>query len=576
MAKQNRRRISDITFCINSDLDVLDSNRSFLQLFDTTTPNISLCSYIDAVEEKSFRYFLQTLTESNSNSRYFVLHLRPPKSTAVVKCLLYVTKCDNAFDVAMQELSYAQEMMDKTILENREYRVLLSKLDLFFFLYDGKNFVLRNAKDQITQFEGSREVFAKLFTEFFKIQPASVESCNCLEALFSDVCAAVADKSYKLLVEDGSFLSVSTALSKARNAYTVMGLITKSGSFVSTQNDYSEKKDGLTDLYNKQTMTKLVMERVDNAKQSGALLIIDVDKFKEFNDTQGHAFGDKVLVTIASIIKEAVSGHGIAGRIGGDEFMCFVDTVDEDTIHNIAHNIKLGVQWSMQATSPDTVVTCSIGIASTAQHCSCYEELFQVADKCLYIAKSRGRNCYIIYKPEEHDNLVVTASLDSRNTAAGRFYMDSALSEMAVLDTLRQKKPDYLDRVFQMLVEYLEVHRISLYTCTDGVFSLTKCFGKHDRTDTRGRYLADSDYFSFFNAYDFLHLDNIATFNTLSKDKFAMYHDSGIASTLEVLCKDECGKAKALVCFDVFKPARTFASAKIVFALIASRLLTDD
>ena len=577
MEEQNQqRRVSDIEFSLDKNLNITWANRSFSMLFNTTNNNLNLADYIDEADVSNFKHFLKNYSSKN-NTPYTILKLKFKRNS--LTCVLFVSRKQGSnFYISLQELSYAQTLMDKTMLKNREYSALLSKFNSYFISYNGSKYALICTKDMKSLYLGKKEDFIINFIDFFEINTEIDGSKYQLQTLFQDIEDGITDRKYRLLLTDGTHLLVTTMRSSARKSYAIIGLVTQKNAVLS-DNSYSEKRDGLTGLYNKQAITDLAIKKIDIARQSVALLIIDVDKFKEFNDNFGHAYGDKVLITVSKVMQDTIGDQGVAGRIGGDEFLCVLDKTDEKEIRDIARNIKMGIQWSIQATDPDQVVTCSIGIARAPENAETYDDLFMLADKCLYIAKKRGRNCYIIYKPEIHGQLLIEQKENERSTASGKYYMEGALSEMNIMSAIIHKEDDYIEKSLYMLMEYMTVHKICVYTWNAETKSYkTEYIIGKDEVDIRLKHLNDAseNYLKYLNAYGFLHLDNINNLDTMDKDRFHMYLEDNVASTLEILCKSHDEKERVLICLDIYKPSRTFQAQKIVFALMAAKLISHE
>ena len=163
------------------------------------------------------------------------------------------------------------------------------------------------------------------------------------------------------------------------------------------------KTDQLTGLLNKQTTEELItslLERDHKKKSKGALLMIDVDKFKHVNDTYGHIAGDRVLMAIGNIIHESFKGMDIAGRIGGDEFMVYLRDIDSSsTALQLAAKISDRARHLFPDEPLGKCVSLSIGIALFPEHSKNFEDLYRAADKALYYVKERGRDFYKMYSP---------------------------------------------------------------------------------------------------------------------------------------------------------------------------------
>ncbi|MDD6812437.1 MAG: diguanylate cyclase [Lachnospiraceae bacterium] len=161
------------------------------------------------------------------------------------------------------------------------------------------------------------------------------------------------------------------------------------------------EKDALTGLYNKGATLQLIENAIEEEKINNtinALMIIDLDNFKEVNDTLGHAQGDKVLIDTANALSEIFKGGDVVGRIGGDEFVVFMRNINSISNADIlASKIVNKVDFHLPTEEKEIHVTCSIGIAIFPYHGSNYEELFNKADKAVYTAKANGKNGYRIY-----------------------------------------------------------------------------------------------------------------------------------------------------------------------------------
>ncbi|MCH4227256.1 MAG: GGDEF domain-containing protein [Solobacterium sp.] len=167
------------------------------------------------------------------------------------------------------------------------------------------------------------------------------------------------------------------------------------------------RRDGLTGLYAKQEIERIAKESI--AAEDGrefSLGIMDIDFFKNINDTYGHAAGDKVLHQIGLILQAEVGQDGSVGRIGGDEFMILANDTDETHLRNLYSDIRTQVANSFPSYGlEEKAVTLSIGSASYPISCKDYETLFFLADHCLYRAKKQGRDRYVIYTPSKHGSV---------------------------------------------------------------------------------------------------------------------------------------------------------------------------
>ena len=171
----------------------------------------------------------------------------------------------------------------------------------------------------------------------------------------------------------------------------------------------SIKHDSLTGLVEKADIIRIAKERIDDRMLAGTTLaIVDIDYFKSINDTYGHQFGDEVIKKIADIVSTEVGNDGISGRFGGDEFLIvFYNIQNEDELRATLKSIKNMVSATFPNSGIDdnTPLSVSIGAATFPKDADSYEDIFLLADYCLYMAKDKGRNRYIIYTLEKHGTL---------------------------------------------------------------------------------------------------------------------------------------------------------------------------
>ncbi len=602
----NQRRISDVSFVIDGELNVSEGNRSFLKLFNITDPHLNLSDYMADADQENLKCFLRTFKkdlksdDGKKSNPYFITNIFPHRgksyesSILYKSCLFYVewNEEKSAFSIDVKELSYSKTLLDKALLESREYTALLQNFDAYYFVYDGSKFILKNTKDATIIFKGKTEEFKTYFTNNFSIAMSLRDSKLQFYSMIEDCMNFTANKIYKFLQNDKKLVTVHTIKTSTRNKSSIIGSITKGEERGLVQNAYSETKDGLTDLYNQKAITELAKQKVNEAKNPVTLIIVDVDKFKECNDTYGHAFGDKVLVVVSTCIKEAINGIGIAGRLGGDEFLIILDKTNEEDIRNVTRNIRVGIQWSITAENPESVVTCSMGIARTPLNADNYDDLFKIADKCLYIAKDRGRNCYIIYKPELHSAIVINEKKNSGAETSSEYFIESANTEIEIINELtslkttkmeEKERAEKIESILEKLCKYIQVNQIFIYSRKNQDRTFKMAFRvTNKKTSQKARIISedvrksyfdlpiysDKNYMKYFQN-GFLHLDNTNVLDTLDKTLYEMYLCANVASTLEMY-KDD-----VLICYDILKPARTFKKEKIVFATMAAKMLQE-
>jgi diguanylate cyclase (GGDEF)-like protein len=179
------------------------------------------------------------------------------------------------------------------------------------------------------------------------------------------------------------------------------------------------KRDELTELYNDRHLHSSLLQIVDRAVSEGtecAIIFLDLDHFKDVNDTHGHLIGSRLLREVGATLRQIIPGNGLAARYGGDEFVIALPGAGRQECFWVAETIRQNIAETAFVVTPDpvnpdtglaprteVVVTCSIGIATLQSDVlpeltgggdpvTAKDELIRLADTCMYAAKELGRN----------------------------------------------------------------------------------------------------------------------------------------------------------------------------------------
>ena len=199
------------------------------------------------------------------------------------------------------------------------------------------------------------------------------------------------------------------------------------------------ERDGLTKLYNKPAARRQVEAYLEerSGRERAALLIIDVDNFKQVNDRYGHMFGDAVLTEIAGEIRKLFRGGDIISRIGGDEFLVFLRRIpDTGLAADRAAQLIAAFQSLFREHLADCRLSCSIGVSFCPEDGTSFQELFQRADRALYRAKNQGKDRYVLYDRQAMD-LAPGAGEGAQSAASTRIDSDDSRAGVAT-DLIRQ------------------------------------------------------------------------------------------------------------------------------------------
>ncbi|WP_167737503.1 putative bifunctional diguanylate cyclase/phosphodiesterase [Sphingomonas parva] len=159
--------------------------------------------------------------------------------------------------------------------------------------------------------------------------------------------------------------------------------------------------DTMTGLENRGAFQERLATELADAIAKGetlAVLWVDLDKFKEINDSLGHPTGDRVLCTMARQLSSIVDGRGSVARFGGDEFVLLARGRSKRFVQDLAREVMRGLSLPMNIDGVSLQVTGSVGAAVAPDHGSDGDTLLQHADMALYHAKANGRNDFCLFE----------------------------------------------------------------------------------------------------------------------------------------------------------------------------------
>ena len=169
-------------------------------------------------------------------------------------------------------------------------------------------------------------------------------------------------------------------------------------------------RDIKTGLYNHGFFMTRVKEEVARTRRgscTSSIIMIDVDKFKNFNDTYGHLAGDRVLESLAKVILQNVRTDDIPSRFGGEEFTVLLPKAESDAAWLVAERLRVSVsEMQVPWESPLPPITISLGICSFDDDCNLEtNDIIRRADEALYASKARGRNRTTVWEPCLQDDV---------------------------------------------------------------------------------------------------------------------------------------------------------------------------
>lgn len=168
--------------------------------------------------------------------------------------------------------------------------------------------------------------------------------------------------------------------------------------------------DKLSGLYNKKSFNDEVCKRLSGSsfETARAFIMIDVDNFKQINDTLGHAYGDEFIVRTGKLLSSHFDSEFITGRIGGDEFSIYTEadgkTIQEatDAVIDKVNGLfkKFDIEFAEEKEKVNVSLSIGIAVLSNERR---FDNLYKAADEALYISKKSGKNRYTVYEKKEEE-----------------------------------------------------------------------------------------------------------------------------------------------------------------------------
>ena len=319
---------------------------------------------------------------------------------------------------------YDENHIDDEFLDIwQEYLFMYDKTRDFFQVFNGGRI------NRVYSFRGTLDKFREVILKGELVKKEHITDFN---DLYANIANGTKNFEHKLLFIDKSidperdihFIKGRTILN-SHNEPIVLGCIQRLDNSSSSRSEYLHSeydKDITTGLLTK----KAIIEYTENLlhrkpKHNVNICILDIDNFKQVNDTLGHLFGDEVLATVSETIKNTVAGNGLVGRIGGDEIFIVLEGLNYlSDLRGVLRSVRSNVEWAYKDRKDIPKVTCSIGVSTYPTDALVYDDLFKIADKMLYRAKQKGKNRYIIYEQAVHGDVLSEGSSVSSPVSLGQ------------------------------------------------------------------------------------------------------------------------------------------------------------
>ncbi len=291
-------------------------------------------------------------------------------------------------------------------LEQKKYAVLSEFSDTILFEYDSKTDIL----------EFTSNAKRKLFLSSLKLKEISKEN-HILDLLYQNdlpilqnIFLSMSEKEndtteyaeVRLKTIDSKYLWFGCqfkyiAASSSEIPSKIIGKLVDIDNQIDREKTLIEqaRRDILTDVYNKSGES--LIDEILSKEGSGLFFMIDLDNFKEINDSCGHATGDEILTKVGAVLKGLFRPSDIVARVGGDEFVAFISGNEDRNLAALkAQSVLNGIKGIVLKDSGD-FISASIGIAVSPDNGSTYKALYEAADKAMYAVKQNKKDGYAFY-----------------------------------------------------------------------------------------------------------------------------------------------------------------------------------
>ncbi len=522
---------------------------------------VSLASSIHPDDLEPFKKLVAELAVGESAELVVRIQAADGKYHNVLTKLTGITVADARQDSYVEIRIQDIEMLEDKLIDLHDENYLYSEfLDLCgepLFLYDIKqnSFEIFNGGNinRVVSFRGTIESFEE---QIVRQHAVADDYMQAFRELCQDIRNGAKGFEHRLIFRDkkrasgqDDCLIRGKTILNSRKDTVVLGCVRHGGADGGRgeylQNDF--ERDVTTGLLAK----KAIIEYTENLlrhkpKYNVNLCVVDIDNFKQVNDTLGHMFGDEVLATIANILKEAVAGKGLAGRIGGDEMFIVLEGINTlSDLRGILRSIRSNVEWAYKERKDVPRVTCSIGVSTYPDDALTYDDLFKIADKMLYRAKQKGKNRYIIYARDVHgDVLSENEPVSVQNSVSQRQEKEDLVLNMMEYMAQQTNRPfDMLLRDIGNTFGLDEVHLFYGDASKVLLESYWHVNGGEMPADSFANYVHEENFIHLYREHDMAVIDKLDLIEQLCPrmHKYLMTHGVKVALIYKMSCKKHEG-----------------------------------
>lgn len=487
-----------------------------------------------------------------------------------------LSKDDNVFiDISLHDILSLERLIYASEYKINEYRFLLSMCKDLAFEYS-----FETKRIKIYFFESYRDII--IVDEEIDVWKKSVIENKFLEndiqPIFEDLCSDIKNGIYRFEYEiESSMFSFGRKkecnLIKGVTHYDdlehrkVVGTI----SIINPRTRAKEvnfaiefNMDSLTELMNRTAVIRYAKNQISlQPEHTINLIILNLDGFRTVNNSYGHIFGDEVLYQIGRTIKTEIGSRGIAGRIGGDEFMIVIEgTIDEIDLRGILRAIRTKIEWSFAG--KNIKITCSMGIASYPKDSNEYDEMFAQANLALRIAKQKGGNRYVIYDKEKHGSLAeYSAGTEIRKSKIN--FVSSICEKIFTL-----QKP-LLHNILDKIAETFELDSINIYFGRD-----MKClYSYSEYSGENADYFFNDNYADNFNSDGVFAIDNVNMLEGRSQTAYLYFTKNNIMGAVQCIIYSD-NQIEGVISYQLNGHSKKWSDMDINYLTIISKAVSSN
>ncbi|CAN8142028.1 diguanylate cyclase [uncultured Thiomicrorhabdus sp.] len=279
-----------------------------------------------------------------------------------------------------KQLALSRKNFDSVVLKSQTGILVIDSLGEVKFANEAVEELMGRAREQIVG------------TQFALPVDMNLEMHNEVDIVHDDGSTGIAEVTYNETEWEGqkAYLVLMYDITQLKKAQQAI--------------EYEATHDSLTQLPNRRFFQEALgqaISRASNTNEQFALLYLDLDRFKDINDTLGHQVGDELLINVALRLKSVLRQSDLLARMGGDEFTILLEGIrGTESVQRICGNLTAELEKPIEIEGHQIYSGCSLGIAIYPTHSRYAEELLKMADAAMYDAKHNSAKKYIFFRDE--------------------------------------------------------------------------------------------------------------------------------------------------------------------------------